>query len=164
MNTHINRWSNLSSSVLELENCAFCRIVGNVAQASIVYSDERVLAFMDIQPVNPSHVLVIPKSHAPRLAELGEETGAQLFRAAMRVAEGLRLSGLKCEGVNLHLADGEAAGQEVLHVHLRVIPRFDGDGFGIKFGHHYGFRPDRNELDATALRIKRAMTQSSQLF
>ena len=64
---------------------------------------------------------------------------------------------MKCEGVNLHLADGEAAGQEVSHVHLHVIPRFRGDGFGIKFGPKYGFRPRRKELDAVALRIKQAM-------
>lgn len=140
-----------------MENCVFCRIVRNANQASIVHSDELVMAFMDVQPVNPGHMLVIPKMHASRLAEVDEETGAQLFRVAMRVAQGLRLSGLKCEGINLHLADGEAAGQEVLHVHLHVIPRFSGDGFGIRFGRHYGFRPDRKELDATALSIKQAM-------
>ena len=140
-----------------MEDCVFCRIVGNVTQASVVYSDDRVLAFMDIQPVNPGHALVIPRGHASRLVELDEETGAQLFRVAMRVAEGLMRSGLKCEGVNLHLADGEAAGQEVSHVHLHVIPRFRGDGFGIRFGSRYGFRPEKKELDATALRIKQAM-------
>jgi histidine triad (HIT) family protein len=149
--------ANLSLWVLGLEDCVFCRIVEDVTNASVLYSDERVLAFMDHQPVNPGHVLVIPKGHASRLAELDGETGAWLFRVAMRVAEGLRLSGLKCEGVNLHLADGEAAGQEVLHVHLHVIPRFRGDGFGIRFGRHYGFRPDRSELETTASRIKQAM-------
>ena len=112
---------------------------------------------MDIQPVNPGHVLVVPRGHASRLAEIDEETGAQLFRVAMRVAEGLRLSGLKCEGVNLHLADGEAAGQEVLHVHLHVIPRFRGDGFGIRFGHHDRLRPDKKELDKVALDIRKGM-------
>jgi histidine triad (HIT) family protein len=143
--------------VLGLEDCIFCRIVENVKYASIVYSDERVLAFMDIQPVNPGHVLVIPKHHASSLAELDEVTGCELFSVAMRVVEGLKRSGLKCEGVNLHLADGEAAGQEVPHVHLHVIPRFRGDGFGIRFGRSYGFRPDSRELEATASRIKQAM-------
>lgn len=140
-----------------MEDCVFCRIVGNVVQASIVYSDDRVLAIMDIQPVNPGHMLVIPKVHAMRLAELEEKTGAQMFRIAIQAAEGLRRSGLRCEGINLHLADGEAAGQEVLHVHLHVIPRFREDGFGIRFGRNYGFRPDRKELDAAAFRVKQAM-------
>lgn len=143
--------------VLGLEDCIFCRIVDNVTATSVVYSDERILAFMDVQPVNSGHVLVIPRGNASRLAELDEETGAQVFRVAMRVAQGLRRSELKVEGVNLHLADGEAAGQEVPHVHLHVIPRFRGDGFGIRFGPDYGFRPDRKELDAAALRIRQAM-------
>lgn len=144
--------------VLGLEDCIFCRIVDNVAAACVVYSDERILAFMDVQPVNPGHVLVIPRGHASRLAELDEESArAQLFRVAMRVAQGLRRSELKVEGVNLLLADGEAAGQEVPHVHLHVIPRFRGDGFGIRFGPDYGFGPDRKELDAVALRIRQAM-------
>lgn len=141
-----------------MEDCIFCRVVENVTQASIVYSDEKILAFMDIRPVNPGHVLVVPRGHASRLAEIDEETGAQLFRVAMRVAEGLRLSGLKCEGVNLHLADGEAAGQEVLHVHLHVIPRFRGDGFGIRLGPHNRLRPDKKELDKVALDIRKGMS------
>jgi histidine triad (HIT) family protein len=140
-----------------MEECIFCKIVGNFSRASIVYSDDSVLAFMDIQPVNPGHVLVIPKAHIPRLAKLDEETGSQLFKVATRIAQALRLSGLKCQGVNLHLADGEAAGQEVLHVHLHVIPRFSGDGFGIKFSRHNGFRPERQQLDATASRIRKDM-------
>jgi len=147
-----------------LENCVFCRIVQKVNPASIVYSDDLIMAFMDAQPVNPGHTLVIPRKHASRLAEVDEATGAQLFRVAMRVTQGLRQSGLKCEGINLHLADGQVAGQEVLHVHLHVIPRFSGDGFGIKFGRTYGFRPDRKELDETAARISQAMSHGSQLF
>ena len=141
----------------ELVDCIFCRIVQKESRASEVYSDETVLAFMDIQPTNAGHIPVIPRRHYSNLAEL-DEAGAQMFKVAMRVAKGLKRSGLKCEGVNLHLADGEVVGQDVFHVHLHVIPRFKGDGLGIKFGQHYGFRPDRKELDADALRIKSAMS------
>jgi galactose-1-phosphate uridylyltransferase len=86
MSMHINRPRICVLGCYGLEDCVFCRIVENDTQASVVYSDERVLAFMDIQPVNPGHVLVIPKSHASSLAELDEETGSKLFRAAMQVA------------------------------------------------------------------------------
>lgn len=79
---------------------------------------------MDIQPVNPGHVLIIPRAHAARLSELDDETGAHMFKIAMRISEALRRSGMKCEGINLFLVDGEAAFQEVFHVHLHVIPRF----------------------------------------
>lgn len=140
-----------------MEDCVFCQIVKGAASASAVYSDEKVLAFMDIQPVNPGHVLVIPKAHVARLSGLDEETGVHIFRIALRVANGVKQSGVKCEGVNLLLSDGEAAFQEVFHVHLHIIPRFRGDGFGIRFGRQYGLRPERNELDRIAIKIREAM-------
>jgi diadenosine tetraphosphate (Ap4A) HIT family hydrolase len=73
---------------------------------------------MDIRPINAGHVLVVPDGHAFRLADLPEGTGARMFRTAQNIAAALYESGLDCEGVNLFLADGEAAGQEVFHVHL----------------------------------------------
>jgi histidine triad (HIT) family protein len=137
-------------------DCIFCRIVQGEAPASIVYADKLVRAFMDIQPVNPGHVLVVPNSHASSLSELAEHTGARLFVVAQRVAGALRQSGLRCEGVNLFLADGEAAFQDVFHVHLHVVPRYVDDGFGLRFGPHYGQRPSRAELDNAAQRIRMA--------
>ncbi len=110
---------------------------------------------MDKQPINPAHVLVIPKVHASQLSELNEDTGGEILKVAIRVSRVLRRSNVKCEGINLFLADGEAAGQEVFHVHLHVIPRFKGDGFGVRFGPHYGSRPDKEELDRIALSIKK---------
>lgn len=135
-------------------DCVFCQIVKGTTPASVVYTDEKVMAIMDTQPVNPGHVLIIPKTHAAHLSELDEETGAHMFKIAMRVAAALRRSGVKCEGINLFLADGEAAFQYVFHVHLHVIPRFRGDGFEIKVGPNYGSRPNRKELDKIAERIR----------
>lgn len=65
----------------------------------------------------------------------------------------LRASGLRCEGVNLLLADGAAAMQGVFHVHLHVFPRFAGDGFGLRFPDDYHRRPPRAQLEADADRI-----------
>ncbi len=137
--------------------CVFCSIVNGELPASIVHSDDEVMAFMDIQPVNPGHVLVIPMAHAAHLADLDPQTGARMFVVAMQVAEGLRRSGLKCEGVNLILADGEAAFQDVFHVHLHVIPRFKGDGFGFTFDEGYPTLPERRELEEAAVRIRDAL-------
>jgi diadenosine tetraphosphate (Ap4A) HIT family hydrolase len=109
---------------------------------------------MDIQPINPGHILVVPRRHAANLAELDPQDGARLFQAAQKVAGGLRMSGLPCEGVNLFLADGEVAGQEVFHVHLHVLPRYAGDGFGLRFGPHYGERAARSRLDEVAERVR----------
>ena len=140
-----------------METCVFCRIAKGVAPAEIVYSDERVMAFMDIQPVNPGHVLVVPKTHAVGLSDLDEETGGQMFKVAIRAAKGIKKSGVKCEGINLLLSDGEAAFQEIFHVHLHVIPRFKSDDFGIRFGRHYGLRSDRQNLEEVASKIRKAM-------
>ncbi len=138
-------------------DCVFCNIIKGSAPASIAYSDEKVMAIMDIQPVNPGHVLIIPKIHVAQLSELSEETGVRMFKIAMRIAEALRQSGTKCEGINLFLADEEAAGQDVFHVHLHVIPRFRGDGFQIRFGPNYGSRPEREELDRIGEKIREAI-------
>jgi histidine triad (HIT) family protein len=138
-------------------SCVFCEILQGDAPASVVYEDERVMAFMDIQPVNPGHLLVVPRIHARDLASVEPEAGGWLFRVAMRLAEALRRSGLRCEGVNLFLADGAAAGQEVFHVHLHVIPRFLGDGFGFRFGPDYDQPPSRAQLAQVAAAVSRAL-------
>lgn len=137
--------------------CVFCDILAGKLPSSVVFKDDLCCALMDIQPVNPGHVLIIPTYHAPSLAELDEESGAHMFRMAQRIAQALRNSGLKCEGVNLFLADGAAAGQEVFHVHLHVFPRYTSDGFGLKFGPEYGNRPPRTDLDAIAGKIRTAL-------
>lgn len=142
-------------------DCIFCRIVAGTAPASTVRSDEVCVAFMDIQPVNPGHMLVVPRQHRAYLAELDARSAGHLFTVACELANALRHSGLPCEGVNLHLADGEAAGQEVFHVHLHVIPRFRGDGFGFKFGPDYGHWPAREELDGLASLISSTLMEGS---
>jgi histidine triad (HIT) family protein len=144
----------LFSGGFTMSSCIFCEILAGRAPASIVYRDEVCCAFMDVRPVNEGHVLVIPLVHAASLSELDEATGAHVFTVAQRIAAAARLSGVPCEAVNLFLADGVAAGQEVFHVHLHVIPRYPGDGFGLRFGPHYGERPPRAVLDALAADIR----------
>jgi len=138
-----------------MSDCVFCEIIAGRAPASIVHRDETCIAFMDIKPVNAGHLLVVPIAHATYLADLDPNTGGVLFAVAQRLAAAVRTSGVKVEGINLLLADGEAAGQEVFHVHLHVLPRFTGDGFGHRFPPHYGHSPSREQLDAHAAAIKR---------
>lgn len=137
-----------------MDDCVFCDILAEKRPASVVLKDAVCWAFLDIRPVNPGHVLVVPIAHASNLAELDEESGAHMFQVAQRVASALRRSGLKCEGVNFFLADGQVAGQEVPHIHLHVVPRYTDDGFGFWFGPHYGQRPTREELDRIAGQIQ----------
>jgi histidine triad (HIT) family protein len=134
-------------------DCIFCAIVASSVPASIVYDDADLLAFMDIRPVTPGHLLIIPKRHTPFLADLDEVIGARMFTVAMQLAQALRASGLRCEGINLFLADGEAAFQEVFHTHLHVIPRFVGDTFRIDAD--WTITPSRAELDEIAAQVRR---------
>ncbi len=136
-------------------DCTLCKLVAGELERSLVYVDERVVALMDIQPVVRGHLLVVSRRHAPYLADLDPDDGAAMFEVGRHAAAALRASGLRCEGVNLFLADGEAAGQEIFHVHLHVIPRYDGDGFGLRFPPDYSIRP-REELDAAAEAIRGA--------
>ena len=134
--------------------CVFCKIVAGTAPASTPYADGTTVAFLDINPITPGHLLVVPRVHAESLAELDAETGAQLWRVAQRLAAALRRSSIRADGVMMFLADGAAAGQEVWHVHLHVIPRWKGDG--VKIGYRPG-RPSRADLDANATELQTAL-------
>lgn len=138
------------------ETCVFCDIIAGRLPASVVYSDELAIAFMDVQPVNPGHVLVVPRQHVASARELDVEVGARLWRVAIPIARALPTAGVRMEGLNLFVADGASAGQEVFHVHLHVIPRFAGDGFGLRFGPINRLRADRAALDELAERIREA--------
>lgn len=139
------------------DDCVICKLISGELEVSMVYQDDCCSAFLDHQPINPGHALVVPNRHASNLAGLDEEEGAQMFRVARRIAGALRDSGVKCEGVNISLADGEAAGQEVFHVHLHVFPRYVGDGFKVRFGPHYANKPERRELNEIADGIRNAL-------
>ena len=143
-----------------MTGCVFCDIVAGRAPASFVYRDDRVTAFLVLRPVTPGHLLVIPNDHLVTLADLDDGLLADIVRLGARMASALRASGLPCEGINLFLADGEAAGQEVFHAHLHVFPRTPGDGFTIGATAWAGPQPDRPALDEIAGAIARAATES----
>jgi len=137
--------------------CIFCRIASGELPASVVYEDERTIVFLDIQPINPGHVLVVPKAHAESLAELSPEDAGQMMRVGQMMDQALRQSQLHCEGVNLFLADGKAAGQEVGHIHLHVFPRFEGDDFNLNLESTDRSTPGREQLNETAKKLKQAV-------
>ena len=140
---------------MAVSECVFCAIVRGRTEASTVYEDDAVVAFMDLQPVTPGHLLVVPKAHAVGLEDLEEALGSQLWAAAHRLARALRRSDLRCDGVNLFLADGEAAFQEVFHVHLHVFPRFAGDDFRIAANWQ---TQERSQLDKHAAAVRAGLS------
>lgn len=133
--------------------CIFCRIVSGEAEAFRLYRDPRVTAFLDIHPVTRGHLLVVPNEHFPNLESLDPAYAGPMMEAGRRLARALRAAPLEVEGINLHLADGAAAGQSVFHCHLHVIPRYQADGFGFRRGFGTeGGRPDDLEQVAGLIR------------
>ncbi len=141
-----------------MTDCVFCKIVSGEYSSSKIYEDDAILAFMDIQPVNKGHLLIVPKKHVELITGLDDETSSKMMLLANRINIALRKSGVKLEGMNYFLADGEAAGQEVFHTHLHLIPRFKNDGFGFIFPEGYRVDlPERDELNMIANKIKSAL-------
>ena len=129
--------------------CVFCSIIAGTSPASIVFRDAKTMAFMDIQPVTEGHTLLIPMGHAPNISDVDVATTEHLYRVARRIT-GALYKALNCDGVNWFVADKEAAGQEVFHMHLHLIPRYVGDGFGFRYPPDYSVLPSRQALDRTA--------------
>jgi histidine triad (HIT) family protein len=134
-------------------SCIFCKIVRKQASASLVYEDENVLAFLDIRPLNEGHTLVIPKEHYVTIFEVPEELVAHLHRIVKRVAHAVK-EVTKADGISIIQQNGKAADQEVFHLHVHVIPRFEGQKL-MRFGEISG--ADREKLNQVAANIKRHM-------
>ena len=111
-----------------MSDCILCKIIDGTIPSAKIYEDDLVYAFLDISPINFGHTLVIPKEHHQSAATIPEETAGRMFRIASRI--GIQLKRLEeFDAYNLHLADGTAAGQVVMHAHLHVVPRGAEDGF-----------------------------------
>ena len=106
-------------------NCIFCKIIAGVIPATVIYEDERTLAFLDIAPFEEGHVLVVPKCHARMLTDLPEEDLLAAIRVTRKVGETL-LRRLPCDGFNVQQNNGACASQTVPHVHFHVVPRHEG--------------------------------------
>jgi histidine triad (HIT) family protein len=112
-----------------MNDCVFCKIRDGQIPSMKIFEDDRTLAFMDINPLNSGHCLVITKAHAPTLYEVEVADLQAAVAAAQRVALAIR-DGLKPDGLNMLQANGAAAFQSVPHFHLHLIPRWNNDGKG----------------------------------
>lgn len=135
-----------------VKHCIFCDLINGAGEVSICYEDSSAIAFMDIQPVNLGHVLVVPREHFESLSDIPPELAMHLFEVALRLSPVVRrLHG--AEDMNLVVNSGAAAGQNVFHYHVHLIPRRAGDGFDIPLPFEGSSMPDRTLLDAMAVRI-----------
>lgn len=135
-------------------DCVFCKIRDGQLPSVTVYQDERTLAFMDINPLNPGHCLVVTRAHAPTLFDAAEEDLTAAMAAARTVARALR-EVLAPDGLSLLQASGAAAFQSVPHFHLHLIPRWAGDGKGFDWPAVPG---DREQIQQTGARLRALLT------
>jgi histidine triad (HIT) family protein len=103
------------------EPCAFCKIVRNEAPANPVYEDDKVIAFLSIQPINIGHTLVVPKKHYNNIYEMPEEEVAHLYKIVKKVAYAVK-NAVSADGIRIVQNNGEAAGQVIFHLHVHIIP------------------------------------------
>lgn len=135
------------------DDCIFCSIVAGKIPAKKVLEDERVLAFLDINPRNPGHTLVVPKKHIETILETSDSEAAHLIQVVKKTAAAVK-AGTNADGISIAQSNGKAAGQLVPHMHFHVIPRFETEGpVGLE-----GFLPvkkmDEDSLDKIAGNIK----------
>ncbi len=132
------------------DDCIFCAIVAGEIPARTVYETDEVLAFLDANPLARGHTLVIPKGHARHVGDLDPGAASAVFDAVTKLTPRVQ-DAVDADAATVGINDGEAAGQEVPHVHVHLIPRFEGDG-GAPIHAVAGERPDLSdeELDGIA--------------
>lgn len=138
-------------------DCVFCKIRDGEIPSMKIYEDARTLAFMDINPLNAGHCLVVVRSHAPTIWDSDEEDLRAAITSAKKVALALR-EAVKPDGLNMLQANGTAAFQSVPHFHLHLIPRWNNDGKGFDWSPVPG---DRAQIIEIGERVRQALGAAS---
>jgi len=133
-------------------HCIFCDLIRGAGEVSICYEDSVAIAFLDIQPVNPGHVLVVPREHYEVLQDIPKDVGAHLYLVAAKLIPRVQPASGATD-MNIVVNSGAAAGQNVMHYHIHLIPRREGDGFDVPLPFPGSPMPNRQQLDGMAARI-----------
>lgn len=134
-----------------MENCIFCRIAGGAQPAEKIYEDKETCAFLDINPVNIGHTLIVPKKHFRNILDADDKILAKMFLVAKKVAIAIK-EATKAEGINISMNNELAAGQLIYHAHIHIIPRYKNDNFQMWRGNR-GY--DEGEIEKTGEAIKK---------
>lgn len=139
------------------EDCIFCAIVDGDIPSRTVHETDETLAFLDANPLAPGHTLVIPKAHHETLDDLPADTAAAVFETLHEIVPAVERA-VDADASNVAFNNGEAAGQEVPHVHGHIVPRFENDG-GAPIHAIAGDRPElsEDELDGIEADIEREL-------
>jgi histidine triad (HIT) family protein len=133
------------------DRCIFCQIVSRKSPSSIVYEDDRHIAFLDIFPFSRGHTLVCPKMHGETIWDMKEDEIADLFQVASKVSRAV-VAAVEADGFRFVQNNGEAANQVVAHVHVHVIPVMMQDKG--RFMGRMGFTPEEMEETARLIRTE----------
>ncbi|MGH3560399.1 MAG: HIT family protein [Mycobacterium sp.] len=136
-------------------SCRFCAIAAGEAPAVRIYEDDDYLAILDIRPFTRGHTLVLPKRHTVDLTDTPPETLADMVAIGQRIAKAARATEL-ADATNIAINDGRAAFQSVLHIHLHVLPRRNGDKLSVAKGMLLRRDPDR---ETTGQILREALAQ-----
>lgn len=117
-------------------DCLFCKIAAGEIPAAKIYEDEKFLAFLDITPVNPGHILVMPKEHYENILDVPAEVLQELILIVQKMVVLIKEK-LSAEGINIGQNNFAAGGQSVNHLHFHVMPRYTGDGYELWLGKSY---------------------------
>ncbi|MGA6948096.1 MAG: HIT family protein [Solirubrobacterales bacterium] len=131
-------------------DCLFCGIIAGSIPSQTIDSDDRTIAFMDINPATPGHALVVPRVHSADLLEISSEDLTATALAAQRLAQRMK-DVLEADGINLINACGAAAWQTVFHFHIHVVPRYEDDPLKLPWVPAPG---DSNEIAAVAAKLR----------
>lgn len=134
--------------------CIFCKIAKGELDSAKVYEDDRIFAFLDINPVTRGHCLVISKNHYENIFDIDPSVLQHVIIAAQKIAERVKVS-LGADGIRLSQSNGKTAGQVVSHFHMHVIPRYKDDGVSMNLlGVEHPPKADMNQLKQLAEKIR----------
>lgn len=136
---------------MRVNDCIFCKILADEIPSAVVYEDEFFRAILDVNPAARGHVIILPKNHAANVFEFSDEGASKILIVAKKIAKALKET-YQCDGINILQNNGKAAGQTVFHLHVHVIPRFEGDTDHVNIGWRPGETPQ--DLEAVAQEIR----------
>lgn len=144
----------MESSHHTVADCIFCKIISGEIPAHKVYEDAETFAFLDIKPVQPGHALVVPKDHFENIYTVPAELWARMHLVAQKLSLIVR-EAVNADGINIHINNEVAAGQEVMHSHIHIIPRHNDDGLE----HWHGKVTDQAELEKIREKMKEELAR-----
>ncbi len=130
-------------------NCIFCKIIDGEIPANKTYEDDDFIAMLDVGPVSTGHTLLVPKNHFVNIFDAPEEILTKIGPIIKKISQAIK-TGVRADGLNIHINNGQDAGQAVFHAHVHLIPRFTGDNLV-----HWQAKsnPTREEFEETKNKI-----------